>query len=154
MGAGRSKKDNFGYVGTGKATIKLDQVIKQIGLSTPLAKRVARYLQMDKGSLERKIMDEIIKHGGGSLGAIRLRLRDGGLPRNKLLDIKNVFKSLRDHGMIELVIGGPSGPYDDSAQYRSEVNSENVKKMRTIPSAVLDALANSDRRGGKNESES
>ena len=149
MGAGRSKKDNFGYVAGGKATIKLDQVVKQLGLSVPLAKKIARYLQMNKSSMERKVMDEIIKHGGGSLGAIRLRLHDGGLPRNKLLDLVHVFKGLRDHGMIELVIGGPKGPYDDSAQYRSDINQNNVKRMQTMSNDIIDAL--SDNRKHKND---
>lgn len=141
MGAGRSKKDNFGYVAGGKATIKLDQVLKQIGVSTSLAKKITRYLQMDKSSLERKVMDEVIRHGGGSIGAIRLRLRDGGLPRNKLLDLVHVFKSLREHGMIELVIGGPKGAYDDSAQYRTDINQNNVKRLQSQPSDIIDALS-------------
>ncbi|MGZ3714342.1 MAG: hypothetical protein ACXWQ5_00770 [Ktedonobacterales bacterium] len=147
MGNGRSKKDNFGYTGIAKATIKLDQLVKQVGInSMTLAQKTARYLTLNNNSIDRKVMDEIIKHGGGSLGAIRLRLENGGLPRNKLLDIKNVFKRLREHGLIELVVGGPN---DDSAQYRSDVTRDSARRMNTLPNSILIALAN-----GKKKEES
>lgn len=155
-GPGNKSEEGGGVTKLGKTTINLNQSVKMLGIpSTPIAKKTAGFLRMKDGSLEKTVMEDVIRHGGGSIGAIRLRLATGGLPRNKLLDIKNVFKSLHDHGYIELtgIFGNriKGSDLSDEQRVTTKITQDYVNSMRSAPPALISALASLNDNNTKNK---
>lgn len=149
---GNGKRSPGGGVTTKNVTVNLSQQIKLLGIpNMTIARQTAKYLQLKNGSLEKKVMDDLVRHGGrsgmGGIGAIRLRI---GLPRDKLLDIKNVFKSLHDHGMLAMtgLVGRVSvSDISDTQEASTLVTLASIKRMKGGMSAdAIAALAGSDRR--------
>lgn len=149
-GTGKTSPGGGGVVRVNNTRVNVPQQMRALGIpNMTTARQVAKYLQLKDGSLEKKVMDDLIKHGGrtgmGGLGAIRLRM---GLPRDKLLDLKNVFKSLHDHGMIALtgLVGRVNvSQISDEQQADTLVTLSYIKRMKNGASSdVIAALAGAD----------
>lgn len=143
MGRGRSNKGPVGGALIVRTTkLDLSTVVKKYGLpSLEIARMAAEFHKLKEGSAEKAVMKVLIRNrsegrGGMSLGAIRLRTKDFGLPRDKLLDLAHVFKPLADHGLINTVVG-----LNGDTRYTTQLNQQYVQAAATIPSDVLDALS-------------
>lgn len=133
MGKGRSKA----LVPVGGSTSAL---VKNLGMTPAQIKAAAAYLALNRNSNERKLLDHLMRHGGGRLGPIMLRM---GLPRDKLLDIWNALKPLSEHGLISEIF--PAGTMSAFAKAQSTsisalITREQIRKLERLSPDILASI--------------